>query len=105
MTERELLIRHSPTIIRGLFKSMNSTIKRFYKFSDTSYKAEVGTSQYWKSVAGMEQTQNEIDELLKQLKAMDNIAGWHSKLHQDRYLFIKKYDDVLKRYEESAKEW
>ncbi|EHJ08416.1 DUF1140 family protein [Staphylococcus simiae] len=100
MTEKELLLRHSALIVKDLFKSLNTVVNKYYKFSDTSYKSEVGTSQYWKSVAGMEQMQLEIEQLLEQLKAMDEITNWNSKLHQDRYKFVEKYSEILTRYEE-----
>ncbi|WP_436880684.1 DUF1140 family protein [Staphylococcus haemolyticus] len=100
MTDKDLLLRHSHIIIKELFKSLNNAVKRYNKYSNTSYYAEVGTSRYWSSVAGMEQVQSEIDDLLSQLKIMDILTGWHSKLHQDRYKFVEKYPNILKRYEE-----
>ncbi|UEX89704.1 DUF1140 family protein [Staphylococcus ratti] len=99
MTEKELLLRHSHVVLKEILKELNTAINKFDKFSNTSYDAEVGTSQYWSTVASMEQMQKEIDGLIKKLHALDAITSWSSKLHQDRYKFVNKYKEALKRYE------
>lgn len=98
MTPNDILLRHAPTIVKTILQQIDRTYKRFLKFSNTSYNVEIGTSQYWKAVAGTEQTQREIKGLIEQLKAMDEYTQWSEKLHQDRYKFVEKYDIAMEKY-------
>ncbi|PUZ31036.1 DUF1140 family protein [Staphylococcus arlettae] len=98
MTPNDILLRHAPTIVKTLLQQTDRKYKRFLKFSNTSYNSEVGTSQYWKAVSGMEQTQLELDQLISELAAMDEYTRWSEKLHQDRYKFVEKYDIAMEKY-------
>ena len=98
MTPNDILLKNSDLIVKSLFQRADRTYKQFLKFSNTSYNTEVGTSRYWKAVAGTEQTQREIKGLIEQLKAMDEYTQWSEKLHQDRYKFVEKYDIVMEKY-------
>lgn len=98
MTPNDLLLRHAPTIVKTILQQIDRTYKCFLKFSNTSYNSEIGTSQYWKAVAGMEQMQLELDQLISELKAMDDLTQWSDKLHQDRYKFVEKYDIAFEKY-------
>lgn len=98
MTPNDILLRHAPTIVKTILQQIDRTYKRFLKFSNTSYNAEIGTSQYWKAVAGMEQMQLELDQLFSELASMDEYTRWSEKLHQDRYKFVEKYDIAFEKY-------
>lgn len=98
MTPNDLLLRHAHLIVKSLLQQIDRTYKRFLKFSNTSYSSEIGTSQYWKAVAGMEQSQEEMDSYIEQLKFMDEYTQWSDKLHQDRYKFVEKYDIAMEKY-------
>lgn len=104
MTPNDILLRHAPTIVKTLLQQIDKTYKRFLKFSNTSYNSEIGTSQYWKAVAGMEQMQLELDQLISELEVMDEYTQWSSKLHQDRYKFVEKYDIAMEKYRGGVKE-
>lgn len=101
MTPNDILLRHAPTIVKTLLQQIDRTYKRFLKFSNTSYNSEMGTSQYWKAVAGMEQMQLELDQLIGELAAMDEYTQWSEKLHQERYKFVEKYDIGMEKYKYS----
>ncbi|MGE0992650.1 hypothetical protein ACQGR0_05140 [Bacillus sp. GMa5/2] len=60
MTPNDILLKNSDLIVKSLFQRADRTYKQFLKYSNTSYNAEVGTSRYWKAVAGTERTQREI---------------------------------------------
>ena len=79
MTPNDILLRHAPTIVKTILQQIDRTYKRFLKFSNTSYNVEIGTSQYWKAVAGMEQTQLELDQLISELASMDEYTRWSEK--------------------------
>ena len=98
MTPNDILLRHAPTIVKTILQQIDRTYKRFLKFSNTSYNAEIGTSQYWKAVAGMEQMQLELDQLFSELASMDESTRWSEKLHRDRYKFVEKYDIAFEKY-------
>ena len=98
MTPNDLLLRHAHLIVKSLLQQIDRTYKRFLKFSNTSYSSEIGTSQYWKAVAGMEQMQLELDQLFSELASMDEYTRWSEKLHQDRYKFVEKYDIAMEKY-------
>lgn len=99
MTLNDLLIRHAHLIVKSLLQQLDKAYKRFLKFSNTSYNAEIGTSQYWKAIEGMEQTQLELQQLLEELAVMDEYTQWSDKLHQDRYKFVEKYDIAMEKYD------
>lgn len=98
MTPNDLLLRHAHLIVKSLLQQLDRAYKRFLKFSDTSLAAEISTSRHWSAVRGMEQSQEEMDSYIEQLKAMDEYTQWSEKLHQDRYKFIEKYDIVMEKY-------
>lgn len=98
MTPNDLLLKHAHLIVKSLFQKADQTYKRFLKFSQSSYNAEVSTSQYWKAIEGVEQTQFELQQLLEELALMDEYTQWSEKLHQDRYKFIQKYDIAFEKY-------
>lgn len=79
MTPNDLLLRHAHLIVKSLLQQIDRTYKRFLKFSNTSYSSEIGTSQYWKAVAGMEQMQLELDQLFSELASMDEYTRWSEK--------------------------
>ena len=98
MTPNDILLRHAHLIVKTLLQQLEKAYKRFLKFSNTSLIATMGTSIYWSSVRGMEQSQEEMDSYIEQLKAMDEYTQWSDKLHQDRYKFVEKYDIAMEKY-------
>ncbi|MGK8517845.1 DUF1140 family protein [Staphylococcus arlettae] len=98
MTPNDILLRHAHLIVKSLLQQLDKAYKRFLKFSDTSLAAEISTNRHWSSVRGMEQSQEEMDSYIEQLKAMDEYTQWSDKLHQDRYKFVEKYDIAMEKY-------
>ncbi|HHU6749858.1 TPA: DUF1140 family protein [Staphylococcus pseudintermedius] len=91
-----MIKRYSHVILKEIIKNIKSVHNKRSKALDTSLNAECGTSRYWKALGDVEQYNREIEGYKADLKQLDDVSDWSSKLHQDRYKFVDKYRDVLR---------
>ncbi|EKC6437625.1 DUF1140 family protein [Staphylococcus pseudintermedius] len=82
-------------ILKEILKNIKLIHNKRSKALDTSLNAECGTSRYWKALGDIEHYTREIEGFKADLKQLDDVSEWSSKLHQDRYKFVEKYRDVL----------
>ncbi|EIZ4622869.1 DUF1140 family protein [Staphylococcus pseudintermedius] len=90
-----MIKRYSHVILKEILKNINSIHNKRQRALDTSLNAECGTSRYWKALGDVEHYTREIEGYKADLKQLDDVSEWSSKLHQDRYKFVEKYRDVL----------
>ncbi|MEJ7541963.1 DUF1140 family protein [Staphylococcus intermedius] len=90
-----MIKRYSHVILKEILKNIKTTHNKRSKALGTSLNAECGTSRYWKSLGDVEHYNREIEGYKADLKKLDDMSEWSSKLHQDRYKFVEKYRDVL----------
>ncbi|MCE5605035.1 DUF1140 family protein [Staphylococcus pseudintermedius] len=90
-----MIKRYSHVILKEIIKNIKSVHNKRSKALDTSLNAECGTSRYWKALGEVEHYNREIEGYKADLKQLDDVSEWSSKLHQDRYKFVEKYRDVL----------
>ncbi|UXS20882.1 DUF1140 family protein [Staphylococcus delphini] len=91
-----MIKRYSHVILKEIIKNIKSVHNKRSKALDTSLNAECGTSRYWKALGDVEHYNREIESYKADLKQLDDLSEWSSKLHQDRYKFVEKYRDVLR---------
>ncbi|ANU28434.1 DUF1140 family protein [Planococcus versutus] len=59
----------------------------------------VRSSRHWKASAAMDLHYSEIQKGFSQMRELDELTQWSSKLHQDRFKFLgDKYIKVLHEY-------
>ncbi|MCE5667555.1 DUF1140 family protein [Staphylococcus pseudintermedius] len=92
-----MIKRYSHVILKEIIKNIKSVHNKRSKALDTSLNAECGTSRYWKALGDVEHYKREIEGYKADLKQLDDVSEWSSKLHQDRYKFVEKYRDVLNK--------
>ena len=63
----------------------------------------VRTQRHWKAAADAEFYYREIVTGYRKLGELDQLTQWSEKLHQERFGFLSKYEDVLKTYLENYK--
>ncbi|WP_353421847.1 DUF1140 family protein [Staphylococcus delphini] len=90
-----MIKRYSHVILKEILKNIKSIHNKRSKALGTSLNAECGTSRYWKAMGDVEHYNKELDDYKADLKQLDDVSEWSSKLHQDRYKFVEKYRDVL----------
>lgn len=64
----------------------------------------VRTQRHWKAAADSEFYYKEMVIGYERLKELDQAVSWSSKLHQDRFKFMEKYEDELETYNKYYKE-
>lgn len=71
---------------------------------ESGLDGSVRTQRHWKAAANSEFYYNEMVTGYKLMRDLDTLTNWSDKLHQERYSFMAKFDDVLQTYQESYKE-
>lgn len=62
----------------------------------------VRTSRHWKAAANIEFYYKKIQKGFEEMRELDRQTDWSKKLHQDRFKFTKKYEDILDEYMEDS---
>ncbi|UXS21200.1 DUF1140 family protein [Staphylococcus delphini] len=81
-----MIKRYSDVILKEILKNIKSLHNKRSKALDTSLNAECGTSRYWKALGDVEHYNREIESYKTDLKQLDDVTDWSSKLHQDIYI-------------------
>lgn len=63
----------------------------------------VRTQRHWKAAADSEFYYKEIIKGYQQMSELDSLTNWSSNLHQDRFKFMGKYEEILNKYMEETK--
>ena len=105
MTDFTLL--YSDLILKELFRKIATRTKAKIKSEKTRSENaihSVTTQRHWQAAAKSELHYKEIVKGYEQMRGLDNQTNWSGKLNQERFKFIEKYPDILKRYEDFYKE-
>lgn len=103
--QTDLLSIYSDLILKKIVTKIHADKKKKAKAEQVSMvTAETGagvrSSRHWSAVAGSEFYYSEIETGYQRMREMDELTGWHQKLHQDRFSFMKvKYPEILEHYE------
>lgn len=71
---------------------------------NTTSGKSVRTQRHWKAAANAEFYYKETVKGYHQMSDLDKLTNWSSKLHQERFNFVNKYPEILKKYEDFYKE-
>lgn len=100
MTDFTLL--YSDLILRDIVKDISkhekAKIKAEQVRSDNAIHS-VTTQRHWQAAAKSEHLYKEIVKGYNQMKELDDLTSWSSKLIQDRFKFLSKYPEIMDRYE------
>ncbi|MGB3161568.1 MAG: DUF1140 family protein [Carnobacterium sp.] len=105
MTDFTLL--YSGLILKDIVKDINKHEKA--KVKSEQVRSEnamhsVTTQRHWQAAAKSEHLYKEIVKGYMRMKDLDQLTNWSSKLNQERFNFVSKYPEVMKRYKEFYKE-
>lgn len=96
----QLIQKHSAMLIKKTLSSIQVLNVKIEKA--TNRKVELGlsasgvrSSAHWKSVASFQQCYAERERLYEELKELNKLTNFMTNLHQDRYKFISKYQNVI----------
>lgn len=101
--KNKIISAYSVVILKEMFKKAKASILKQEKArmrEAGKTLGDVGTSHYWKNKADIEFYFSETMAIYREMFELDCVVNWSDKLHQDRYSFVLKDDDVLKRYKE-----
>lgn len=105
MTDFTLL--YSDLILRDIVKDISkhekAKIKTEQVRSDNAIHS-VTTQRHWQAAAKSEHLYKEIVKGYTQMSELDKLTNWSGKLIQERFSFLDKYPEVMKRYEDFYKE-
>lgn len=96
------------TILKKTVSKIAVSLKKKAKAEErqmnTSLDANsVRSMRHWRAVADVELYYKEIETGFQQLQELDELTGWSSLLHQDRYKFMnEKYSGILNEYFERS---
>ena len=105
MTDFTLL--YSDLILKDLFRKISTRTKAKIKSEKTRSENaihSVSTQRHWQAAAKSELHYKVIDLAYNRMKDLDELTNWSGKLNQNRFKFIDKYPDIMKRYEDFYKE-
>lgn len=86
-------------IVRKIERDMKSSKRAaIRKFENSEDGFSVRTQRHWKAAADIEFYYSEIQEGYKRMRELDRQTNWSDNLHQDRFKFMGKHEDVLKEY-------
>ena len=85
-------------IVKNISKNEKSKVKAEQVKSDNAIHS-VTTQRHWQAAAKSEHLYKEIVKGYNQMKELDDLTSWSSKLIQDRFKFLSKYPEIMNRYE------
>lgn len=90
-------------IAKEVFKEINSYEKQYDRamkreLENKSDASSVRSQRHWKASATVDLCIKQIGELYGRLAELDKQTNWSSNLHQDRFKFIEKYPQIIKKY-------
>lgn len=106
MTVEEIVQNYQITVLKIIFKEIDSLMKKIEKADINAHKVAkssntVNTSAYWKSVGNAEFYIKEMYQKLSTLAEIDKLFHWSSRLHQEQLQFVSKYPKVMEKYRQS----
>ena len=106
MTVEEIVQNYQITVLKIIFKEIDSLMKKIEKADINAHKVAkssntVNTSAYWKSVGNAEFYIKETYQKLSALAEIDRLFHWSSRLHQEQLQFVSKYPKVMEKYRQS----
>ncbi|MDI3236446.1 DUF1140 family protein [Exiguobacterium antarcticum] len=88
-----LILKKTLSSIRNLDEKIENVTQRKLALGISS--SGVRSSAHWKSVASFQQYYTERKQLYKELKELNDITNFIENLHQDRYKFVEKYQNII----------
>lgn len=85
-------------IVKEISKHEKAKIKAEKVRSDNAIHS-VTTQRHWQAAAKSEHLYKEIVKGYTKMKELDDLTNWSGKLIQERFKFLKKYPEVMNRYE------
>lgn len=90
-------------IVKDISKHEKAKVKAELVRSENAIHS-VTTQRHWQAAARAEHLYTETVKGYRRMKELDKLTNWSSKLNQERFSFLNKYPEVMKRYEEFYKE-
>lgn len=96
----QLVKKHSVLILKRTFSSIRKLDEKIENVTQRKLAlgisaSGVRSSAHWKSVASFQQYYAEREQLYKELQELNDLTNFIGNLHQDRYKFVHKYQDIM----------
>jgi len=96
----QLVKKHSVFILKKTLSSIRNLDEKIENVTQRKLAlgisaSGVRSSAHWKSVASFQLYYTEREQLYKELKELNDITNFIENLHQDRYKFVEKYQNII----------
>lgn len=92
----DIILKKIVTKIRKDTDMKNKATER--KLANASDGRSVRTMRHWSAAASSEFYYKEMATGYERMRDLDKLTNWSEKIHQDRFNFMNKFEDVLDFY-------
>lgn len=82
---------------KRLSKSHEKALVRLMQMNEPDSMQSHTTQKYWQTHNKIEQCEKEMRVIIEELNELNNCYQWVDKLHQERFNFITKDSELLKK--------
>lgn len=80
---------------KRLSKAHDKALERLMQMNEPDSMQSHTTQRYWQTHNTIEQCEKEMRVIIEELNELEKRFHWLDNLHQERFLFITKDDDLL----------
>lgn len=82
---------------KRLSKYHDKYVSKMMEMNEPCNMSNHGTQNYWQTHNKIEQSEKEMRTIIKELNELENRFHWLDKLHQERFHFLTKDEELLER--------
>ena len=81
--------------LKRLSKIHDNAIKRLIQMNEPDSMESHTAQRYWQTHNKIEQCEKEIRTIIEELNDLEKLFHWRSNLHQERFHFLTKDEDLF----------
>ena len=82
---------------KRLSKAHDKALERLMQMNDPDSMQSHTTQRYWQTHNKIEQCEKEMRVIIEELNELEKRFHWRSRLHQERFHFLTKDDELLQK--------
>lgn len=82
---------------KRLSKAHDRAIDQMMKMNEPDNMQSHTTQRYWQTHNKIEQCEKEMRTIIEELTELENRFHWLDNLHQERFHFLTKYEELLQK--------
>lgn len=82
---------------KRLSKAHEKAMEQLMKMNEPDNMSNHGTQNYWQTHNKIEQSEKEMRSIIEELNELDKRFHWLDNLHQDRFHFLTKDEELFQR--------